>query len=193
MHETTLRPHPGVQTRPHAAPKRCAWPLPRGTAVRMVPGTGCQDPRRDRRAVLGGWGLRPPADCERRIARRLLRCLRLAGTRPGQIRRGEGRPGSGQAHPAQVRRAGVALPSPRGVHDHRGPRTVAARCARSHAQQRLGGRRAGHSAAHGWPSSARTARASFDRPRETCCVNLTAWPGRMSRKRARYCASSSPP
>jgi hypothetical protein len=48
----------------------------------------------------------------------------FAWRKPGQIRRSEGRPRSGQAHPAPVSRAGVALPSPRGVHDHRGRRAV---------------------------------------------------------------------
>src|SRR6185437_2330968 len=38
---------------------------------------------------------------------------------------GEGRPRPGQAHPAQVHRAGVALPPLRAVHDHRGRRAVA--------------------------------------------------------------------
>lgn len=51
----------------------------------MVSGTGCQDTRRDRRAGLGGGGLRAPEGRERRIARQLLRCVRLAGTRPGQV------------------------------------------------------------------------------------------------------------
>lgn len=32
-----------------------------------------------RSAGLGGAGLRPPADCERRNPRRLLRCVRLGG------------------------------------------------------------------------------------------------------------------
>jgi len=51
----------------------------------VVSGTGCQDTRRDRRAGLGGGGLRAPEGRERRIARQLLRCVRLAGTRPGQV------------------------------------------------------------------------------------------------------------
>ena len=50
------------------------------------------------------WALRPSSAWgrERRNARRLLRCVRLAGTRPGQVRRGEGRPGSDQGHSDQV-------------------------------------------------------------------------------------------
>ncbi len=47
----------------------------------------------------------------------------FAWREPGEVSLGgEGRPRSGQAHSAPVRRAGVALPAPRAVHDRRGRR-----------------------------------------------------------------------
>ena len=75
----------------------------------------------------------------------------FAWREPGQVRFAEAKVGPDRIKPTQLRFVELALRFHRlqAVHDHRGRRAVAARCARAQAQERLGGCRAGHAAAHG--------------------------------------------
>ena len=155
----------------------------------MVSGTSCQDTRRDRRTDVGRAGFRRIASRERQNAPRLLRRIRPAGTR--QVRFAEAKVGPDRINPTQLRFVDLALRFHRleqfTIIEVAGPSLRGA-------PGRLRG--------SAWEAVERDMRrpmadqlrsnrqASCDRPRGTCCVSLTAWPGRMSRKRGWRCATS---
>jgi hypothetical protein len=109
----------------------------------------------------------------------------FAWREPGRVRFDEAKVGPDRIKPTQLRFVELALrfhrleeftiievagPSLRGAPGHV-PRSAWEAVERIDGSQWL-------------TSSARTARAFCDGPRETCCVSLTAWPGRTSRKRS---------
>jgi hypothetical protein len=73
----------------------------------VVSGTGCQDTRRDRRAGLGGGGLRAPEGRERRIAGGFFDVF--AWREPGQVRFYEAKVGPDRIKPTQLRFIELAL------------------------------------------------------------------------------------
>ena len=81
--------------------------LPQRAAIRVVPGTGYQDTRRDRRTDVGRAGFRRIAIRERQNAPRLLRCISPVGTR--QVRFAEAKAGPDQIKPTQLRFIELAL------------------------------------------------------------------------------------